>query len=69
MASVVRLFLFAGVVGAGVAVGGMEFFLFRFNDSHPLHQMVWFLLMLVWLLGAALYWVMVYARSNASQSA
>jgi hypothetical protein len=46
----------------------MEFFLFRFDDSHPLKQIVWFLVMLVPLLGVALYCFIVYSRSNVLKS-
>ena len=52
IAPLVRLLLFAGVLGAAITLVGMEFFLFRFDDSHPLKQVLWFLLMLLPLLGA-----------------
>ena|SRR5215831_4782374 len=61
---VVRLFLLVGVLGAGITIVGMEFFLFRFDDSHPLKQILWFLVMLLPLLGAGLYCFMVYSRSD-----
>jgi hypothetical protein len=64
IAPVVRLLLLAGVLGAGITFVGMEFFLFRFDDSHPLKQIVWFLVMLFPLLGAALYCFIVYSRSK-----
>jgi hypothetical protein len=51
IAPVVRLLLFAGVVGAGISIVGMEFFLFRFDNSHPLKQIVWFFVLLFPLLG------------------
>src|SRR6202035_420872 len=68
IAPVVRLLLLAGVLGAGITFVGMEFFLFRFYDSHPLKQIVWFLVMLFPLLGAALYCFIVYSRSNVLKS-
>lgn len=68
IAPVVRLLLLAGVLGAGITFVGMEFFLFRFDDSHPLKQVVWFLVMLFPLLGAALYCFIVYSRSNVLKS-
>jgi hypothetical protein len=68
IAPVVRPLLFTGVLGAGITFVGMEFFLFRFDDSHPLKQIVWFLLMLIPLLGPALYCFVVYAHSNALKS-
>ena len=64
MAAVARLLFFAGALGAGITFVGMEFFLFRFDDSHPLKQVVWFCIMLVPLLGAALYCLIVYSRSE-----
>jgi len=68
IAPVVRLLLLAGVLGAGITIVGMEFFLFRFDDSHPLKQVVWFLVMLFPLLGAALYCFIVYSRSDVLRS-
>jgi hypothetical protein len=68
IAPVMRLLLLAGVLGAGITFVGMEFFLFRFDDSHPLKQIVWFLVMLFPLLGAALYCFIVYSRSTALKS-
>lgn len=35
-----------------------------FDDSHPLKQMVWFLVILFPLLGASLYCFVVYSRSD-----
>jgi hypothetical protein len=60
----VRLLLLAGVLGAGITIVGMEFFLFRFDDSHPLKQIAWFLVLLFPLLGPALYCFVVYSRSE-----
>jgi hypothetical protein len=68
IAPLVRLLLFAGVLGAAITLVGMEFFLFRFDDSHPLKQVLWFLLMLLPLLGAPLYCFLVYSRSNVLKS-
>jgi len=64
LAVVARWLFFAGALGAGITLVGMEFFLFRFDDSHPLKQMVWFCIMLVPLIGAALYCLIVYSRSE-----
>ena len=47
----------------------MEFFLFRFDDSHPLKQIVCFLVMLFPILGAALYCFIVYSRSDVLKNA
>jgi hypothetical protein len=65
LAPVVKLLLLAGVLGAGITVVGMEFFLFRFDESHPLKQAIWFLVMFFPLLGAPLYCFVVYSRSYA----
>jgi hypothetical protein len=59
-----RMLVFAGVVGAGVTIVGMEYFLFRFDNSHPLKQVLWFLIMLIPLVGAPLYCFIVYSRSE-----
>jgi hypothetical protein len=65
---VARLLLLAGVLGAGITWVGMEYFLFRFDDSHPLKQMAWFCVMLLPLLGPALYCFIVYSRSEVVMS-
>jgi len=64
MAAVVRLLFFVGALGAGITLVGMEFFLFRFDDSRPLKQLIWFCITLVPLIGAALYCLIVYSRSE-----
>jgi len=65
VAPIVRLLLLVGVLGAAITLAGMEFFLFRFDDSHPLKQIIWFLVLLFPLLGAPLYCFAVYSRSTA----
>jgi hypothetical protein len=35
---IVRPIAFAGVLGAGITLVGMEYFLFRFDASHPLNR-------------------------------
>ena len=64
IAPVAGLLLFPGVLGAGITLVGMEYFLFRFDDSHALKQILWFCVMLLPLLGPALYCFMVYSRSH-----
>jgi hypothetical protein len=64
IAPVARLLLFAGALGAGITFVGMEYFLFRFDDSYPLKQALWFCVMLFPLLGPALYCFIVYSRSQ-----
>ena len=63
-APVARILVLAGVIGAGTVFVGMEYFLFRFDESHPLKQIVWFCVMLLPLLGPALYCFLVYSRSQ-----
>jgi hypothetical protein len=57
--------LFIGVLAIVITMAGMEAFLFRFDDSSALKQMVWFLIMLVPGIGAILYCFLVYSRSKA----
>jgi hypothetical protein len=65
---VARLLLLAGVLGAGITWVGMEYFLFRFDDSHPFKQVAWFCIMIVPLLGPALYCFIVYSHSEVVRS-
>ena len=60
----IRLLVFAGVLGAGTVLVGMEYFLFRFDQSHALKQIAWFCVMLLPLLGSAVYCLIVYSRSS-----
>ncbi len=68
LAPAVKLLLVAGIVGAAITIVAMEFFLFRFDDSRALRQLVWFIVMLFPLLGAALYCFLVYSRSGVHKS-
>jgi len=61
---VARPLFFAGALTAGITFVGMEYFLFRFDDSRPLKQVLWFGGMLFPLLGPALYCFIVYSRSH-----
>ena len=61
--------LFIGVVAAGLITVGMEFFLFRFDDSPAWKQVIWFCLMIFIPLGPAAYCFAVYSRSNAVRTA
>ena len=60
----VRVLILSGVFGAGTTFVGMEYFLFRFDESHPIKQILWFVVMLFPLLGPALYCLVVYSRSK-----
>jgi hypothetical protein len=61
---VIKPLILLGVLGAGITLVGMEFFLVRFDDSHFLRQAFWFCLMLFPILGPALYCFIVYSRSE-----
>jgi len=60
-----RPLLLFSIVAAGITIVGMEFFLFRFDDSHALNQILWFGAMLFIPLGPAVYCFVVYSRSKA----
>jgi hypothetical protein len=60
---VIKLLLLASIVGAAITAVGMEFFLFRFDDSHALKQVFWFCAMLFVPLGPALYCFLVYSKA------
>jgi hypothetical protein len=60
---VMELLLLASIVGAAVTAVGMAFFLFRFDNSHPLKQIFWFCVMLFVPLGPALYCFLVYSKA------
>ena len=68
IAPIVRTLLFVGALGAGITIIGMEYFLFRFDNSPALKQVGWFCVMLFPLLGAALYCFIVYSRSDTFKS-
>lgn len=69
IAPVARLLLLAGVLGYATTMLAMEYFLFRFDNSHALKQLFWFCVMLVPTLGPALYCFIVYSRSDVLRSA
>lgn len=68
IAPIGRLLLLAGVLGYATTMAGMEYFLFRFDNSHPLKQMFWFCVMVFPILGPALYCFIVYSRSDVLKS-
>ena len=59
-----RPLLFLDAIGIALTFVGMEYFLFRFDDSHALTQMFRFCLLLVPPVGPALYCFLVYSRSE-----
>jgi len=62
---VLRQLLFLAVLGTALNTIGMEYFLFRFDDSRALKQVFWFCAMFLVPIGPALYCFVVYSRSNA----
>jgi hypothetical protein len=56
--------LFVGVLATAINATGMEFFLFRFDDSAAWKQILWFCAMFLIPLGPALYCFLVYSRSK-----
>jgi hypothetical protein len=57
--------LFVGVLATAINATGMEFFLFRFDDSAACKQILWFCAMIFLPIGPALYCFFVYSRSPA----
>jgi len=66
--SIVRLLVFAGVVGAATTIVAMEYFLFGFDKSPAWKRLIWFCVMLLPPLGPPLYCFIVYLRSDALKS-
>jgi hypothetical protein len=60
-----KLPLFAGVLGAAITLVAMEYFLFGFDNSSALKKAFWFCVMLLPPLGPPLYCFIVYSRSDA----
>jgi hypothetical protein len=61
---ILKLPLFAGVLGAAITTVGMEYFLFGFDNSSAMKKVFWFCVMLLPPLGPSLYCFMVYSRSD-----
>lgn len=61
--------LLIGILATAITLMGMEYFLIRFDDSHRLMQVVWFVALLFAPLGPALYCYIVYSRSEVLKSA
>jgi uncharacterized membrane protein len=66
---VLKPLLLFGTLATAVTLVGMEYFLIRFDDSHPLKQVFWFVALLFAPLGPALYCYIVYSRSEVLKSA
>jgi len=63
---IARLLLLMCIAGSLVTLVGMNYFLFRYDRSHPFQQLLWFLAMLWVPIGPALYCVLVYSRATRS---
>ena len=66
---ILKKLLFLSVLGSALNLIGMEYFLFRFDDSHPLKQVISFVVMIFIPIGPALYCFIVYSRSEALKAA
>jgi hypothetical protein len=62
---ILKLALFAGVLGSAVTMVAMEYFLFGFDNSSALKRVFWFCVLLFPPLGPPLYCFIVYSRSDA----
>lgn len=60
-----KQFLFVGVLATAINGTGMEFFLFRFDDSAAWKQILWFCALIFIPVGPTLYCSLVYSRSRA----
>src|SRR6267142_2449707 len=60
----VNFLLFIGVVGAAITVVAMEYFLFGFDRSPEWKKVCWFCIMVLPLIGPALYGFIVYSRAD-----
>ena len=65
----VKLSLFAGVLGAATTLVAMEYFWFDFDNSSGVKKVLWFFLLLLPPLGPALYCFLVYSRSDVLKAA
>jgi hypothetical protein len=59
----------AAALATGTTFVGMEYFLFRFDNSHPLKQVLWFCIMIFPFFGPALYCFVVYSRTDLVRTA
>ena len=66
---ILKLPLFAGILGAAITTVGMEYFFFGFDNSSAMKKVLWFCVMLLPPLGPPLYCFIVYSRSDAFKAA
>ena len=65
-AAVVRLALLLGIGATALTLVAMEYFLFGFDKSSDGKKALWFTIMLLPILGAALYCLIAYSRQAGS---
>jgi hypothetical protein len=65
---ILKVPLFAGVLGAAITTVGMEYFFFGFDNSSAMKKVFWFCAILLPPLGPSLYCFMVYSRSDVFKS-
>ena len=65
---ILKVPLFAGVLGAAITMVGMEYFFFGFDNSSAMKKVFWFCVMLLPPFGPSLYCFMVYSRSDVFKS-
>src|SRR5690348_14008663 len=66
---VLKGFLLLGVLGMALTATAMEYFLFAFDTSSALAQILWFCAMLVLPIGPPLYCFFVYSRAKVFEKA
>ena len=67
--SALRAVALAAALATATTFVGMEYFLFRFDNSHPLKQLLWFCIMIFPFFGPALYCFVVYSRTDLVRNA
>jgi hypothetical protein len=65
LSGIATIALAACAFGAAAISAAMEFFIFLYDDSSALRMIFWFLVLLVFPIGAPIYFFRVYCRSNA----
>jgi len=64
-----KLALFAGVLGTATTLVAMEYFWFDFDNSSGVKKVLWFCLLLLPPVGPALYCFLVYSHSGVLKAA
>jgi hypothetical protein len=66
---ILKQLLFIAVLATAINGVGMEFYLFRFDESEAWKQVLWFCALIFIPIGPALYCLLVYSRSQAVRTA